>query len=373
MGGLEHFPWAVSGGSTLVASLIMLAVAIAIALGLQAIVFAALGRLARGGHVAWQSIVRHGQHPARWIFIFTALLVTAPATALPPGLRNGLEHTVAIALIAAVAWIIIAATGIVADVAAARYRIDVADNLRARKVATPIKVLSRVTTVVVIVAAVALALMTLPGVKVLGASVLASAGVIGLVVGMAMKPTLSNLLAGIQIALAQPFRIEDAVIVDNEWGWIEEINATYVVVRIWDWRRLIVPLSYFIEQPFQNWTRNSGALLGSVLFYCDYNTPVDALRQELDRILPLSPLWDGQAKALQVTDASDRAIQIRILAGARTSPESWDLRCYIRENMISFLQRNYPDSLPKTRGELQADWTGRGPVAAAPAGKLAGA
>lgn len=372
MKGWEHFPWAVSGGSALLASLIMLAVAVAIAVGLQMIVFAALGRVARGGHVAWQSIVRHGRHPARWIFLFTAILLVTPATALPPALKSGLEHAVAMALIGAIAWIIIAATGIVADVVAARYRIDVADNLAARKITTPIKVLNRVTTVVVIIAAVALALMTLPGVKVLGASVLASAGVLGLVVGMAMKPTLANLLAGIQIALAQPFRIEDAVIVDNEWGWIEEINATYVVVRIWDWRRLIVPLSYFIEQPFQNWTRNSGALLGSVFFYCDYNTPVDALRQELDRILPLSPLWDGQAKALQVTDATDRTIQIRILAGARTSPECWDLRCYIRENMIAFLQRNYPGSLPRTRGELQADWTGHGPVAA-PAGKVAGA
>lgn len=372
MSALDHFPWAVSGGSSLLASLIMLAVAVGVAWALHEIVFAALRRIARGGHVLEQSIVRHAYHAARWIFIFTAFLLAAPATALPPALRSGSEHVAAMALIAAIAWILIAATGVVADVAAARYRLDVADNLKARKIATPIKVLSRVTTVVVIIAAVALALMTLPGVKVLGASVLASAGVIGLVVGMAMKPTLANLLAGIQIALAQPFRIEDAVIVDNEWGWIEEINATYVVVRIWDWRRLIVPLSYFIEQPFQNWTRNSGALLGSVFFYCDYNTPVDALRQELDRILPLNPLWDGHAKALQVTDASDRTMQIRILAGARTSPDAFDLRCYIRENMIAFLQKNYPDSLPKTRGELRAEWPATAPFRQ-PAGKMAGA
>ncbi len=351
-------------GNGLVVSLITLAVAAGIALAVHAVVFVALRRIARRpGRVLDESIVRRGSHPAKWIFVLAAVVSAAPATELAPRLKGGIEHVAAIGLIAAIAWIIIAATAVVRDVISARYRIDVADNLEARKIATPIRVLSRVVTVVVIVGAVAGALMTLPGVKVLGASVLASAGVIGLVIGIAMRPTLANLVAGVQIALAQPFRIEDAVIVDNEWGWIEEINATYVVVRIWDWRRLIVPLSYFVEQPFQNWTRNSGALLGSVFLYADYNTPVDALRQELDRILPLSPLWDGQAKALQVTDASDRTIQIRILAGARTSPDSWDLRCYIRENMITFLQRNYPDSLPKTRGDLRADGLAPGSLA----------
>lgn len=361
--GLFHVPAVfITHGRELLIGVIVLAIAVGVALLVHAIVFAALRRISRRpGHVLDESIVRHGSRPAKWIFIFTALLVTVPTTPLPQILATGVEHVTALGLIAAVAWIFIAATAVLADLLAARYRVDVADNLSARKIETQVHVLRRVTTVVVVIVAVAMGLMTLPGIRTLGASMLASAGLAGLVVGMAMRPTLANLVAGIQIALTQPIRLEDAVVVAGEWGWIEEITATYVVIRVWDWRRLIVPLSYFTEQPFQNWTREAANLLGSVMIYADYTVPVDELRAELQRVLATEPLWDGKASALQVTDASEHTIQIRILAGALNSSDAWTLRCNIRERMIRFLQEKHPECLPKTRGELHAEWPAAAP------------
>jgi small-conductance mechanosensitive channel len=201
--------------------------------------------------------------------------------------------------------------------------------------------------------------MTFPAIRQLGTSVLASAGIAGLVLGVAMKSTLSNFIAGIQIALTEPIRIEDVVIVAGEWGWIEEILTTYVVVRTWDLRRLVVPLSYFIENVFQNWTRQTADLLAYVYIYCDYTTPVEDLRQEFRRVLESSPLWDRKVCVLQVSDSSEHAMQVRALASAADASKAWDLRCYVREKLIQFLQEKYPASLPlsrvdyRTMGETQ--------------------
>ena len=196
-------------------------------------------------------------------------------------------------------------------------------------------------------------MMIFDNIRQLGVSLLASAGVLGIIVGLAAQRSISTLLAGLQIALTQPIRMDDVVIIEGEWGRIEEITLTYVVVRIWDLRRMVVPVTYFLEKPFQNWTRVSADLLGTVTIYTDYNIPVDALREELQRILKDSPRWDGKTWGLQVTNASERTVECRALMSAVDSSSAWDLRCEVREKMLDFLQRNYPASLPKIRAELQ--------------------
>jgi hypothetical protein len=202
--------------------------------------------------------------------------------------------------------------------------------------------------------------MTFPAIRHIGESLLASAGLAALIAGFAARSTLTNLAAGIQIAFTQPIRLGDAVIVEGEYGWIEEINITYVVMRIWDLRRLVIPISYFSEKPFQNWTRNTADLLGTVFLYTDYSLPVDPVRKELQRILESTKLWDGKVWGLQVTNATDRTMELRALMSASDSSTAWDLRCYVREKLILFLQQQFPQCLPKTRAELNQAETGSG-------------
>jgi small-conductance mechanosensitive channel len=194
--------------------------------------------------------------------------------------------------------------------------------------------------------------MTFDSIRRIGVSLFASAGVAGIIIGFAAQKLIASVLAGFQIALTQPIRIDDVVIVENEWGWIEEITLTYVVVRIWDKRRLILPSTYFIENPFQNWTRVSADILGTVFIYTDYTVPVDELRSEFTRILEESDLWDGQTNVMQVTNATDKTLEIRALMSTADSPTAWDLRVLVREKLIHFLQQNYPESLPRTRIEM---------------------
>lgn len=217
---------------------------------------------------------------------------------------------------------------------------------------TQTRVISNIIVGAVIVLVASFMLMTFPAVKQIGVSLLASAGVLGVVLGFAAQKTLGNVIAGIQIALAQPIRLDDAVVVENEWGWIEEITLTYVVVRIWDLRRLVLPISYFVEKPFQNWTRTSADILGSVFLYTDYTVPVEEVRAELGRLLEKSTYWDKKVNVLQVTNATDRTIELRALMSAENSPTAWNLRCEIRERLLEFLQRKYPKSLPRSRVEL---------------------
>jgi small-conductance mechanosensitive channel len=230
-----------------------------------------------------------------------------------------------------------------------QYNLEKEDNLRSRKVYTNVNILEKVIIFVIIIITVGLILLSFDGVRKIGYGLFASAGIAGIIIGLSAQKVVGALLAGIQIAITQPFRIDDAVVVEGEWGWIEEINLTYVVVRIWDKRRLVLPCTYFLEKPFQNWTRTNADIIGTVFLYTDYTIPFEALRGELDNILKNTSLWDGNVKVLQVTDSKESCVESRILVSAKNSPTCWDLRVLVREKMITFIQNNYPESLPKTR------------------------
>jgi small-conductance mechanosensitive channel len=262
-----------------------------------------------------------------------------------------------------VAVLLVRAVAICEHVVLMRFDLTVADNLRARKVYTQIHVITRALYVTIGIFGVAATLMLFQEVRHVGTSLLASAGIVGIIAGVAAQKTLANLFAGFQIALAQPVRQDDVVVVEGEWGRIEEITLTTVVVHIWDDRRLVLPLSYFIEKPFQNWTRTSSALLGSVFLWVDYSLPLDAARQALARIVEASPLWDRRFWNLQVSDASERTMQLRVLATASDSSRSWDLRCEIREKFIAYIQTHHPGSLPRLRTEV---FRGDAPAKTAP-------
>lgn len=279
-------------------------------------------------------------------------------TSVSPGAWLGaLRHAVTIALIAVLTWFGMRAVSGIERAIALRHPSDIEDNLRARTVQTQARVLARTGMFLVGLLGLATVLMTFPNVRQLGASLLASAGVAGIVIGFAARPVLSNLLAGLQIALAQPLRLDDVVIVQGEWGRIEEITGTYVVVRIWDERRLVVPLQWFIENPFENWTRTSAQIVGSVFLWADYALPIAPLREELERITHAAPQWDGRTCVLQVTDADARAMQLRVLVSAKDSGRAFDLRCKVREGLIDFLQREYPQHLPKLRVKAESEPT----------------
>ncbi|HRX10627.1 MAG TPA: mechanosensitive ion channel [Draconibacterium sp.] len=227
------------------------------------------------------------------------------------------------------------------------------DNLRSRKFQTQFNILERILVFLIIIISIGLILMLFEDVRRIGISLFASAGVAGIIIGFAAQRIIATVIAGIQIAITQPIRLDDVVIIEGEWGKIEEITLTYVVVHIWDKRRLIVPTTFFFEKPFQNWTRTTSEILGTVFIYTDYNVPFDELRNELTRLLESSPLWDRKVNVLQVTNAKERTVEVRALMSAKDSGTAWDLRVFVRENLIKFLQKNYPDSLPKTRVILE--------------------
>lgn len=230
-----------------------------------------------------------------------------------------------------------------------RFDISKENNLKSRKLHTQINLLEKVVVFVIVFISIGLVLMTIESIREIGIGIFASAGVAGIIIGLSAQKIVGTLLAGVQLAITQPFRVDDAVVVENEWGWIEEINLTYVVVRIWDKRRLVLPTTYFLDNPFQNWTRTSADIMGTVFIYTDYTISFEALRDELTRLLTSSALWDKKVNVLQVTDSKETTVEIRILVSAKDSPTAWDLRVFIREKMIEFIQKNYPDSLPRTR------------------------
>ncbi|MGJ3236716.1 mechanosensitive ion channel family protein [Marivirga sp.] len=238
------------------------------------------------------------------------------------------------------------------DVLNRKYNVTQTDNLKQRQVITQVIFIRKIVIFLIVMIGLSLFLLQFDGVRKYGATFLTSAGVAGIIIGLAAQKTIGNLLAGIQIAFTQPIKIGDAVFVEKEWGWIEEINLTYVVVKIWDQRRLVLPITYFTEQTFQNWTRNSADIIGSVFLFTDYTVPIDALRKEFESILATTDLWNKNAQVLQVTDCTEKTMQIRLLMSAKDSPTAWDLRCLIREKMLVFIQQNYPDALPKTRLEM---------------------
>lgn len=260
-----------------------------------------------------------------------------------------LPHLNTILIITGLTWCLLELIKILKRVFLRQFDLSQEDNLRARKVYTQINILEKIASFVIILVGLSTILVSFDSVRQIGVGLFASAGVAGIIIGFSAQKAIGTLIAGIQIAFTQPFRLDDAVVVEGEWGWIEEINLNYVVVRIWDQRRLVLPSTYFLEKPFQNWTRTSAEIIGSVFIYTDYTVSFDAMRAELDRILENTKLWDRRVKVLQVTDAKERTVETRILVSAKNSPTAWDLRVHVREKMVEFLQRNYPDSLPKTR------------------------
>ena len=283
-----------------------------------------------------------------------ALTAGLPLLGLPAEYDSVATKASSLFILGAVTWLLFQIVGVGERFMLSRYDVTRTDNLKARQIYTQVHILKRTLHVVITVVMLAAGLMMFEQVRSLGASVLASAGVIGIIVGFAAQRTIANLFAGFQLAMTQPIRIDDVVIVENEWGRVEEITLTYVVVRIWDLRRLIVPLSYFIERPFQNWTRAQSEVLGTVFLYTDYTVPFQAIREELKRVVAQSPNWDGKVCGLQVTDTSDRSVKLRCLASAADASKAWDLRCEIREKLIVFVQQNYPASLPRLRAEMTA-------------------
>jgi small-conductance mechanosensitive channel len=294
-------------------------------------------------------LVQRISGPTRLALCLAAVAIVLPFAPLNDTLRNQLSRLFVVAVIALIGWTSMRAV----DMGAARYlqkfRLDVDENFLARKHVTQVRVFKRVVDTLIVIIAVSTALMTFESVKQYGVSLFASAGAAGLIVGLAARPLLSNLIAGVQIAITQPIRIEDAVIIENEWGWVEDIASTYVVIRLWDWRRMVVPLSYFIERPFQNWTRDAASLIGTVLLHVDYGADVSRIRRKLEKAAGESKLWDGAIVNLQVVDSHPRTIELRALVSARNAPQSWDLRCEIREKLLAFIREEMPEAMPRER------------------------
>lgn len=290
----------------------------------------------------------------RVCIIVVAVILALPLLQLPPAAESVVDKLTSISLIVGLSILLVRAVTIGKRLVLNRFDISAEDNLRARQVYTQINLISRIIYVGIGFFAVAATLMLFQEVRHVGTSLLASAGIVGIIAGFAAQKTLANVFAGFQIALAQPVRQDDVVIVEGEWGRIEEITLSFIVVKIWDERRLVVPLSYFIEKPFQNWTRSSAELMGSVFIWVDYNFPVEQGRVALQGIIESSSLWDRRFWNLQVSDASEKTLQLRILATASNSSRSWDLRCEIREKFLAFIQQSHPESLPRIRMDIPA-------------------
>jgi small-conductance mechanosensitive channel len=335
-----------------VVAVIILALAGAIAYSLHRIVRKLLRRLLARRYPFIFSIFTQMRGVIRLALLILALVIAIPVAPFEPDTAAWLAKLLLIAVIGLVGWAAITALNIAADLYLRQFRIDTHDNLLARKHLTQVRVLLRTADVLVVIVTVGAALMTFEPVRQYGVSLFASAGVAGLVAGLAARPVLSNLFAGVQLAMTQPIRIDDVVIVENEWGIIEEITSTYVVVRIWDLRRLIVPLTYFIEKPFQNWTRESSALLGSAFLYVDYRAPVEIIRNKLSEIVKSSKNWDGKVVSLKVTDAKEQTIELRTLMSAASAGQAFELRCEVREKLIDFLQKHHPEALPTQRADV---------------------
>lgn len=296
-----------------------------------------------------KSVLKYVTPKATLFFPLLFTLVTLSIQGWPPAIQNSLNIIFQTIFYIVIAMVLIGLTNVFDEVIRHQYNLDELDNFDERKIVTQLQYVRRIAIIVIIIFAIAFIIIQFESVREFGRAMLTSAGVAGIIIGFAAQKTIANLLAGMQIAFTQPIRIDDVVIVESEWGRIEEITLTYVVVKIWDQRRLVVPLNYFIEKPFQNWTRSSADLIGSVFLYVDYHVPIDSLREELDKILKNHRLWDQRVQVIQVTDSFADGMQLRILVSARNAPEAWDLRCDVREGLISFIQKEYPESLPTQR------------------------
>jgi small-conductance mechanosensitive channel len=334
------------------ATSVLILLGIASALLVYALIIHAMRRTFGKKHPRVRTLLTSSKGPLCLGLIVLALSIVIRAAPISNELTAVLGGMLNVAFIALLGWIALTAIQILSQVYLLQFRIDTEDNLLARKHVTQVRILKRAIDVLIVIMTVGAALMTFDAVRQYGVSLFASAGVAGLAIGLAARPLLSNLIAGIQIAVTQPIRLDDVVIVEGEYGTVEEITTTFVVIKLWDWRRMVLPLSYFIEKPFQNWTRETSALIGSVFLYVDYGVPVAKLRQRLEAIVRESSLWDGRVVALQVSDTKERTVEIRALVSAGSAPAAWDLRCEVREKLIAFLQQEYPEALPRTRQEV---------------------
>ena len=335
---------------------VVLAAAAALGVLAHAVLYRAADRMGRRMPkllVLDGALLRRTRAPAALLFPLVAAHATLPLLerVAPAAVVGPTDLALHLLLIGAVAWTLIALSRVLEDAVVRRFDIEAADNLRARRVRTQVGVLRRVLVIVVALVAVSAALLRVEGLQALGTGLLASAGVIGIVVGIAAQRPLANLVAGIQLALTQPVRVGDAVVVENEWGTVEEITLTYVVVRVWDARRLVLPISHFFERPFQNWTRRSAQIIGTVFWRLDFAAPVAEIRAECERVVRASRHWDGQVWQLDVTDATDRAIELRAIMSASNAGAAWDLRCEVREKIVDYLRRTHPGAFPRLRVE----------------------
>jgi len=338
--------------------LLILAGSLVIGFLLHLVIFLILNKISKKTESRIDNrLISRIQNPLRLL-----LPLLAAAVSMPLIRRNLSESTIKIIqplintlMIISITWLLLGVINFLRDLFLGRYKLDVKDNLQARRMHTLINLFRKVIVVVILIIAVAAVLMQFESFRRIGTGILASAGLAGIILGLAAQKTLANLLAGFQIAITQPIRIDDVVIVEGEFGWIEEISLTYVVVRIWDLRRLVLPISYFIEKPFQNWTRKSADILGSVYLYVDYSVPVGAIREELQRILKQSDHWDGKVWRLHVTDTTDKTLQLRAIMSAPDAGTAWELRCEVREKLVEFMQKNYPEHLPKFRISMESE------------------
>jgi small-conductance mechanosensitive channel len=342
-------PWVVS---IAVAAIALIVVQLAYGLVVRAVVGTLDGRDA-----FWRSLLVRTRGPGRFALIIVALSWSVHVAPFPDREARLIQHGLGIAFIVLCGWAVLSAVDIASALYLRRYRVDVADNLLARKHLTQIRILKRALSTLVVLVTAGLALMTIPAVRQLGVSLLAAGGAAGIIVGLALQPVLSNLIAGVQIALTQPIRMDDAVFIQNEYGRVEEITATYVVVRLWDERRLIVPLKFFLDQPFQNWSRETAARLGTVIMLIDYRLPVAPLRAKFEEIVRASSLWDRKVVKLQVTDLRENVVEVRGLVSAASPDILFELRCEVREKMLDYLRAAFPDAMHRLGVEFSPQQT----------------
>jgi small-conductance mechanosensitive channel len=324
------------------------------------ILFRILRRQGAENRILGWGIQKYLSHPARAIFLITCLRIVLPAIPqLSDGLTNILRQGLNMALVVALGWFAIGCIYAFQAATLRRYDLAVINNLQARRVHTQFQLFRRMLIFLIVIVTIGALLWTFNDATILrwGSGLLASAGVASVILATAARSTAANFFAGVQIALTEPIHVDDVVVIQGEWGRVEEINSAYVVVKIWDLRRLIVPLSFFIENSFQNWTRDSADIMGTAFLYVDYSIPVEALRTQLNLIVQASPLWDKRTCVLQVTNLTDRAMEVRCLMSSRNSSENFDLRCIVREQMTTWIQQNYPNAFPLTRFTALPDST----------------
>ncbi len=337
--------------STAIAALAILALAALIAFLAHETFARIIARVVSDRSHYVTSFLAQARPVTRLTFVIIALGLVLPAVPLGAQGSGMLGRALLLTATIAIGWLSLIALKLASDLYLTRYQSETTDIVVSRKHITQVRVLHRAAATLVVIVTVCAALMTFDAVREFGVSLFASAGVASIVVGLAARPVLSNLLAGVTLAITQPIRIEDSVYVEGEFGTIEEIGSAYVLIKIWDKRRMLVPLTYFLEKPFQNWTRQGTALMGTAMFYLDYTAPVERIRTKIKDVVTASPLWDGETLTVQVTDIKPDTIELRVVVGAPTPSACFELRTIVRERVIDFLQREIPHALPRRRSE----------------------